>query len=73
MSCYLCWVVCMCLFIVEDNVDIVVNFYFYLELLGYQFDCEYNGYVGLNVVVYGKYDVIVLDLMLLGFSGLELC
>ncbi len=63
----------MRLLIVEDNVDIVANLHSYLEPLGYQLDCEYNGHAGLNAAAHGKHDAIVLDLMLPGLSGLELC
>ncbi|MET0517195.1 MAG: response regulator transcription factor [Burkholderiaceae bacterium] len=59
--------------IIEDNPDIVANLYAYLEPLGYTLDCERNGPAGLAVAARGGHDAIVLDLMLPGLDGVELC
>lgn len=59
--------------LVEDNPDIVANLYGFLEPLGYTLDCARNGIVGLEYAAKGHYDAIVLDLMLPGLDGLELC
>ncbi len=59
--------------IIEDNPDIVANLYGYLEPLGYSLDCARNGDSGLVAASRGGYDAIVLDLMLPGLHGLELC
>lgn len=59
--------------IVEDNPDIVANLYGYLEPLGYSLDNARNGRAGLVAAGQAVYDVIVLDLMLPGMDGLELC
>ena len=59
--------------IIEDNPDIVANLYAYLEPLGYTLDCARNGDAGLSAVGRAAYDAIVLDLMLPGIDGLELC
>ncbi len=59
--------------IIEDNPDIVANLYGYLEPLGYSLDCARNGDSGLVAANRGGYDAIVLDLMLPGLHGLELC
>ena len=59
--------------IIEDNPDIVANLYAYLEPLGYALDCERRGDAGLAAAARGEHDAIVLDLMLPGLDGLELC
>jgi DNA-binding response OmpR family regulator len=59
--------------IVEDNADIVANLYEYLEPLGYTLDCARNGISGLAQAQRRSHDAIVLDLMLPGLDGLELC
>ena len=57
----------------EDNQDIVANLYAFLEPLGYQPDCAYNGRQGLELAVQGGFDVIILDIMLPGLDGLTVC
>ena len=59
--------------IIEDNADIVANLYAYLEPLGYSLDCERQGEAGLAAAARGSHDAIVLDLMLPGLDGLEVC
>ena len=59
--------------IIEDNPDIVANLYGYLEPLGYTLDCARTGPSGLTAATRAAYDAIVLDLMLPGIDGLELC
>ena len=59
--------------IIEDNPDIVANLYGYLEPLGYTLDCARTGDAGLSAAGRAAYDAIVLDLMLPGIDGLELC
>jgi len=63
----------MRLLIIEDNPDIVANLHAYLEPLGYQLDYESNGNAGLAAAAHGGHDAIVLDLMLPGLDGLDLC
>lgn len=63
----------MKILIVEDNPDILANLYGYLEPLGYTLDCAGNGFAGLARAADGHYDAIVLDLMLPGMDGLDLC
>lgn len=63
----------MRLLIIEDNPDIVANLYGYLEPLGYALDCARTGDAGLVAAGRAAYDAIVLDLMLPGLDGLELC
>lgn len=59
--------------IVEDNADILANLYGYLEPLGYTLDSARDGFAGLARAADHEYDAIVLDLMLPGLDGLEVC
>lgn len=63
----------MRILIVEDNPDIVANLYGFLEPRGHQLDSASNGYAGLALATDNSYDVIVLDVMLPGMNGLQLC
>lgn len=63
----------MRILIVEDHPDILANLYGFLEKKGYQLDSARNGYGGLALASENVYDVIVLDVMLPGLNGLELC
>jgi DNA-binding response OmpR family regulator len=63
----------MRILIIEDNPDIVANLYGFLEPKGYVLDSAANGYGGLALAAQNDYDVIVLDVMLPGLNGLELC
>ena len=59
--------------VVEDNPDIVANLYAFLEPLGYELDCAHNGRVALDRARTGRFDVILLDVMLPGLDGLTVC
>ncbi len=61
------------LLLIEDHQDIAEMVYDYLEARGYSMDYAANGVTGLNLAVANSYDVIILDLMLPGMDGLELC
>lgn len=63
----------MRILIIEDNPDIVANLYGYLEPKGHVLDSAGNGYGGLALASLHEYDVVVLDVMLPGLNGLELC
>lgn len=63
----------MRILIIEDNPDILAHLYGYLEPRGYVVDSARNGYGGLALISENAYDAVVLDLMLPGLSGLELC
>lgn len=59
--------------LVEDNKDIAEMVYAFLERRGFALDFAGDGITGLHLAVTNDYDVIVLDLMLPGMGGLELC
>lgn len=67
------WLIIMHILIVEDNPDILANLYGYLEPLGYSLDCATNGFAALSLAAASNFDVIVLDLMLPGLDGLDVC
>jgi len=62
----------MRILIVEDNLDIQANIADYLED-EYLLDFAYSGDQGLELAIEGSYDVIVLDVMLPGRDGLDVC
>lgn len=59
--------------IVEDNRDIAENIAEYLEPLGYVLDFAYDGKSGLQLARDPTFDVIVLDVMLPGMDGFNVC
>ena len=63
----------MRILIVEDNPDILANVFDYLQLKGYTVDCAQDGLGGLHLAVTQTYDLIVLDVMLPGINGFQIC
>ena len=63
----------MRILIVEDNPDILANLADYLEMKGYSVDCARDGLAGLRLAGSNHYDLLVLDVMLPGQDGFELC
>ena len=59
--------------LVEDNQDIAEMVYAFLERRGYALDYAADGVTGLHLAVTNTYDVIILDLMLPGMDGIDLC
>jgi len=59
--------------IIEDELEIVRLVRTYLEQVGYRVLVAYNGSEGLRVARREKPDLIVLDLMLPGMDGLDIC
>jgi DNA-binding response OmpR family regulator len=63
----------MRILIVEDHRDIAENIGDYLAPRGHTLDFAADGITGLHLAVTNDYDVIILDLMLPGLDGLEVC
>lgn len=61
------------LLVVEDHQDIAEMVVAYLEQRSYSVDYAADGVTGLHLAVTHPFDLIVLDLMLPGIDGLELC
>ncbi|MYN16783.1 response regulator [Rugamonas sp. FT107W] len=59
--------------IIEDESDIAINLYDYLEGAGYQVDIAPNGLTGLHLALTQTWDALLLDLSLPGMDGLQLC
>jgi len=63
----------MHLLLIEDNNDLAIELADFLESHGHTIDAAADGVTGLHLAVTNDYDVIVLDLMLPGLDGLEVC
>ena len=61
------------LLLIEDHHDIAEMVTAYLERRGYSIDYAADGITGLHLAVSNDYDAIILDLMLPGLDGLDLC
>ncbi len=59
--------------LVEDNRQIAEMVGEFLERRGYSVDFAQDGVSGLHLAVSNSYDVVVLDLMLPGIDGLDVC
>ena len=59
--------------VVEDDPDIAQLVQLHLRDTGYDVDMAQNGPAGLQQALARPYDLIILDLMLPGMDGLELC
>lgn len=59
--------------IVEDEVAIADLEKDYLELSGFEVDMEHSGDTGLDKALKNEFDLIILDLMLPGMDGFEIC
>lgn len=61
------------LLLIEDHPDIAAMVCDYFEERGYIIDYAADGVTGLHLAVSNEFDAIILDLMLPGMDGLELC
>ena len=59
--------------VVDDEKAIVKGIKFSLEQDDIVVDCAYDGLEALNMAKEGNYDIILLDVMLPGLSGFEVC
>lgn len=63
----------MRILIIEDNSDLAANIFDYLEAKGHTLDAAADGVTGLHLAIVNDYDAIVLDIMLPGMNGFEVC
>ncbi|MBF0566775.1 MAG: response regulator [Nitrospirae bacterium] len=59
--------------VVDDEKDIVELLAYNLKKEGFEVDYSYDGEDGLKKIKAGRFDLIVLDLMLPGIQGMDLC
>lgn len=59
--------------VVDDEKSIVKGIKFALEQDDMQVDVAYDGEEAFNMVKANEYDIILLDIMLPGYTGLEVC
>ena len=59
--------------LVEDNKELSATISDYLEASGYLLDFALDGLTALHLVATVEYDLILLDVMLPGVEGLEVC
>ncbi len=63
----------MRILVIEDDPDILANVLDYLQSRGYVVDCARDGLSGLHLAATGNYDLIVLDVILPGADGYQVC
>ena len=63
----------MKILVVDDEKLLVKGIKFNLENEGYQVDAGYDGLEAVELARTGSYDLIILDVMMPGLSGLEAC
>jgi DNA-binding response OmpR family regulator len=59
--------------VIEDNKDLAELLEINLKDMSCQVDLAFDGKTGLSAVLENYYDLIILDLMLPGIDGLEIC
>lgn len=59
--------------VVEDEADLVELISYNLKKEGFNVDSAMDGETALSKIKKGRYDLVVLDLMLPGIQGMELC
>lgn len=59
--------------VVEDNVPLAENIFEYFGEQNYVLDFASDGLTALHLLAVNEYDVIVLDVMLPGLNGFEIC
>jgi len=58
---------------IEDDVDIAGNVGDFLEAAGHRVDFAYDGISGMHLALTREFDVIIIDWMLPGMPGTDLC
>src|SRR5699024_11464260 len=61
------------IFIVDDEKSIVTLLTYNMEKAGYETDVAYDGNEAITMAMNNQYDLIILDVMLPGVDGLEVC
>ena len=59
--------------VIEDNQDLASLLELHLGDLSYEVDLAFDGNAGWDQITATPYDLIILDLMLPGIDGLEIC
>ncbi|MED4399867.1 response regulator transcription factor [Metabacillus fastidiosus] len=59
--------------LIEDEISIAELQKDYLEINDFDVHMEHKGDIGLERAIQGNYDLIILDIMLPGMSGFEIC
>ena len=59
--------------IIEDNRDLARLVKSHLQDLAFQVDLVFDGIAGMAKIDAGHYDLVILDLMLPGLDGMEIC
>ena len=59
--------------VIEDNQDIAYLVKLHLSDAQFAVDCVFDGKSGLQQVLRAEHDIVVLDLMLPGLDGMEIC
>lgn len=59
--------------LIEDNNDLAIEMAEFLENHGHTIDAAGDGITGLHLAMVNDYDAIVMDIMLPGMDGLEVC
>lgn len=59
--------------IVEDHTSLAANLFEFFATSRYVLDLAPDGLTALHLIASGQYDVIILDIMLPGLSGFEIC
>src|SRR5699024_4123726 len=61
------------IFIVDDEKTIVTLLTYNMEKAGYETDVAYDGNEAITIAMTNQYDLIIVDVMLPGVDGLEVC
>lgn len=62
-----------CILLIEDEENLLKTIRLNLELEGYQVHTAESGTVGIEGFRAGKYDLVILDVMLPGMDGFDVC
>ena len=63
----------MRILVVDDEKTLVKGMKFNLENEGYEVECAYDGAAALELAREGRFDLIILDVMMPEMDGLEAC